>query len=133
MTAPMTEASVKTNPHVFFAAGEVDGAPGLSASHCRICGKFTLGRVPVCSHCFSRDVESVAAGRRATLVEHSVAHHPAGGFAAPYAIGLIRTEEGLTLFAPLEGSLEGLAPGNRLRFVTVPRDGGATGFAYARG
>lgn len=126
----MSASIVKTNPHVFYAEGEVPGAPGLSATHCRACGRHTLGRVPICSLCFSRDVEHVVAGRRGQLVEHSIAHHPAGGFKAPYAIGLVRTEEGMTLFAPLEGSVEGLAPGLPLYFVTVGRDGGAVGFAY---
>lgn len=125
------EGIVKTNPHVFLAEGEAPGAPGLSATRCQACGRYTLGRVQICSHCFSRKVEPIVAGQRGELVEYSIAHVPAGGLAAPYAIGLIRTDEGLTLFAPLEGSIEGLAPGMALRFVTVPRGNGAIGFGYA--
>jgi uncharacterized OB-fold protein len=124
------EATRKTNTHVFFAAGEAIGAPGLSATRCHACGKFTLGKVRVCSHCLSREVDSVAAGQQATLTEYSIAHVPAGGFAAPYAIGQVKTSEGLTLFAPLSGNVDGLKPGASLRFVTVPRDGGVVGFAY---
>jgi uncharacterized OB-fold protein len=130
MNATVGEAPSKTNAHVFFVAGEAIGAPGLAVTRCQDCGKFTLGRVRVCSHCLSRSVDSVAAGQRAVLNEYSIAHHPAGGFAAPYAIGLVKTEEGITLFAPLEGDVEGLKPGIALRFVTVPREGGAVGFAY---
>ena len=92
-----------------------------------------LGKVRVCSHCLSRSVDSVAAGQHATLMEYSIAHVPAGGFAAPYAIGQVKTSEGMTLFAPLDGDVEGLKPGAPLRFVTVPRDGGAVGFAYTAG
>lgn len=126
-------APLKTNAYVFFVAGEAIGAPGLSATRCDACGKFTLGKVRVCSHCLSRSVDSVAAGQHATLMEYSIAHVPAGGFAAPYAIGQVKTSEGMTLFAPLDGDVEGLKPGAPLRFVTVPRDGGAVGFAYTAG
>ena len=120
----------KTNPYLFAIEGEEAGAPGLKATRCRDCGRFTLGRVMICQHCFSRAVEPAIAGREATLVEHSIAHHPAGGFEAPYAIGLLRTAEGLTLFAPITGETSGLAPGRKLSFVTVPQGGGAVGFAY---
>lgn len=130
MNAYVSSQRTKTNPHIFFLEGEAPGAPGLRSAHCRACGKSTMGRVPACSHCFSRDIEVVAAGQEAVLVEHSVAHHPAGGFEAPYAIGQIRTSEGLILFAPLMGETEGLAPGDKLFFIAVERGNGSVGFAY---
>ena len=88
--------------------------------------------MPACSHCFSRDIEVTAAGQEAVLIEHSIAHHPAGGFEAPYAIGQVRTSEGMVLFSPLVGKTEGLAPGEKLGFVVVERDDGSVGFAYER-
>ncbi len=124
-------APAKTNPYLFAAEGEEAGAPGLKATRCRDCGRFAIGRVMICQQCFSRAVEPAIAGREATLVEHSIAHHPAGGFEAPYAIGLMRTAEGLTLFAPIIGEMRGLVPGSELSFVTVPQADGAVGFAYA--
>ena len=130
MNATAGEKPAKTNAHVFFAEGEAIGAPGLSATRCHACGKFTPGKVRVCSHCLSRSVDSVAAGQRATLTEFSIAHVPAGGFAAPRTIGQVKTEEGMTLFAPLDGDVAKFKPGVALRFVTVSRPGGAVGFAY---
>lgn len=121
----------KTNPYLFTIEGEEDAPPGLKVTRCRDCSRFTLGRVKICSLCFSRSVEAAVAGRTATLVEHSIAHHPAGGFEAPYAIGLLRTTEGLTLFAPIAGDVANLHPGSRLRFVNIPHSGGTIGFAYA--
>ena len=59
-----------------------------------------------------------------------IARHPAGGFEAPYVIGLLRTTEDVTLFAPIVGETEGLAPGEEFEFVTVPHAGGDVGFAY---
>jgi uncharacterized OB-fold protein len=120
----------KTNPFLFAIEGEEPGAPGLKATRCKDCGRVTLGRVMICQHCFSRAVEPVIAGRAATLVEHSIARHPAGGFEAPYVIGLLRTTEDVTLFAPVIGETEGLAPGEEFEFVTVPHAGGDVGFAY---
>ena len=129
----MTQASdspTKTNPHVFLLAGEAEGAPGLRAAQCRDCGGFTPGRVSVCAHCLSRNVTEVAAGQSAHLVDFSIAHVPAGGFEAPYAIGQILTGEGMTLFAPLAGDLSLLAPGAALSFATIEHGDGQIGFAY---
>lgn len=121
----------KTNTFVFFAEGEAAGAPGLVATKCAACARFTLGRTPVCGHCFSPKVEVVAAGQKAVLTEFAVVHHAAGGFEAPYAIGSIKTDEGLTLMAPMDGDVTRLKAGMRLRFCTVPRDAGTMiGFAF---
>ena len=132
MNAVTTGGQSKTNPHLFFAEGEATNAPGLRGARCRACGKHTLGRVHVCSHCFSPEVDEEAVGQKAELIEFSVAHVPAGGFAAPYAIGQIRTSENLVLFAPLVGQTEGLARGEPLSFTLVRHDTGGIGFGYAR-
>ena len=124
--------TMKTNPHVFLIAGEAENAPGLRAARCGQCGKFTLGRVMICSHCFSREVTEVAAGQEAELIEFSVAHVSAGGFEAPYAIGQLRTSEGMTLFAPLLGDAGELTPGTRVAFTTLDRGDGLLGFAFQR-
>ncbi len=122
----------KTNPYVFFADGEAPGAPGLAATKCEACGRHSLGKVPVCGHCFSRKVQTVAAGQKGVLAEFAVVHHSAGGFKAPYAIGSIKTSEGITLMAPMEGDVTKLKAGMALKFMTVPRENGAMlGFAYA--
>lgn len=120
----------KTNPHLFFLPGEAPGAPGLRGARCTACGGYTLGRVSACQHCFSTGLEAVGVGSRAELIEHSVVHHPAGGFDAPYVIGQIRTAEGLSLFAPLVGETSGLKRGTPLGFRLLDRPGGAVGFAY---
>lgn len=122
----------KTNPHLFFVDGEAAHAPGLRGARCRACGKHTLGRVHVCSHCFSSDVDVEAFGQKAELIEFSIAHVPAGGFDAPYVIGQIRTAENTVLFAPLVGRTEGLSRGEPLSFTLVHHDSGGVGFGYAR-
>lgn len=120
----------KTNPHVFVLKNELPNGPGLRAAHCRACGRHTQGRVMICAHCFSPDIEPVAAGQSATLIEFSIARVSAGGFDAPYAIGQIRTDEGMILFAPLIGDPQSFGPGKQLRFVQVDHPAGVSGFAY---
>lgn len=128
----MMSPNIKTNSHIFLDPGESGGLPGLRCARCRDCGRFTLGRVLTCSHCFSNGVEEVAAGRQAQLIEFSIARHPAGGFEAPYAIGQIRTEEGMSLFAPLVGEIDGLVSGTPLEFALVEHQEGKVGFAFRR-
>lgn len=129
--APNAPPAAKTNPYLFALSGEAPGAPGLIATRCLACGAHTLGRVRVCAACLSRDVEPTIAGQSAEIVEFSIARHSAGGFEAPYAIGLVRTSEGITLFAPLDADVATLAPGLKLTFTVAPRNAGAIGFAYA--
>jgi hypothetical protein len=131
MSASVPSTRIKTNRHVFVLEDEVPGAPGLRAVRCRACRCHTLGRALICSHCFSRDVAPEAAGQRAELVEFAVSNHPAGGFSAPYAIGLICTEEGFALFAPLVGDPASFAHETLLRFTLLDRDDGTVAFAYA--
>jgi uncharacterized OB-fold protein len=133
MNSVTTGGQSKSNPHLFFTEGEATNAPGLRGARCLACGKHTLGRVHVCSHCFSPRVDEEALGQQAELIEFSIAHVPAGGFAAPYAIAQIRTAENLVLFAPLVGETDGLAQGEPLAFTLVHHDGGGIGFGYARG
>ncbi len=130
MSVAMPDIRTKTNPHVFLLEGEAPKAPGLRAVLCHSCAGFTLGRALVCGYCLSRDLEECAAGQRAKLLEFAISHHPAGGFAAPYAIGLIQTEENLTLFSPLIGAQERWVRGMPLRFILLDRDGDRVAFAY---
>jgi uncharacterized OB-fold protein len=116
---------------VFLAEGEGIGAPGLAATKCKACGHYTMGRAVLCEQCLARNVELVAAGQSGTLVEHAVVHHSAGGFQAPYAIGFIKTAEGMVVMAPIEGDVNNLRTGMALKFRTVPREAGSKiGFAY---
>ena len=131
MSKNMPDPRIKSNLHVFLLEGEGPGAPGLRAARCRSCDKFTLGRVLVCGYCLSRDLEPRAAGQTAELLEFAISDHPAGGFEAPYAIGMVQTSEKLTLFSPLVGEPNRLERGMPLRFILLDRDGDRVAFAYA--
>lgn len=129
MTAASTVA-VKRNPHLFFVADEVPTAPGLRSSRCLACGAHGLGVLAVCPACLGRALEVVAAGKVAFVVDASIVHNPAGGFAAPYTIATLRTEEGMTLFAPLVGNDGPVPTGTRVAFEIIEHADGSVGFAY---
>ncbi len=130
MSIAVSDSRTKTNRHVFLLAGEAPSAPGLRAVVCKACGQFTLGRVSVCGYCLSRDLQACAAGQKAQLLEFAISHHPAGGFEAPYAIGMVQTHEKLTLFSPLVGDPSRWVRGMALRFILLDREGGRVAFAY---
>lgn len=130
MSIAVSDSRTKTNRHVFLLAGEAPGAPGLRAVVCNSCGQFTLGRVWVCGYCLSRDLQTCAAGQQARLLEFAISHHPAGGFEAPYAIGMVQTREKLTVFSPLVGDPSRWVRGTDLRFVLLDRERGRVAFAY---
>ena len=119
----------KTNPHLFYAEGEAEGAPGLKGTRCGRCGAASLLEVPVCPICLSREVRAVCIGAHATLTRFSTAYHSADSFEAPYVIGQIRTDEGPTTYAPILADSSQLTQGMRLRFSLIPR-GERVGFAY---
>lgn len=122
----------KTNPHLFYAGGEAEGAPGLKGTRCRKCGAAALLNVPVCPDCYSRDVAPACIGATATLTRFSTVHHSADAFEAPYVIAQIRTDEGPTTFAPiLAPDPSQLRQGMKLKFSLIERGTPARlGFAY---
>ena len=129
---PPAEPRTKTNAHLFFGKDEGQAAPGLVSARCNSCGRHTIARPLACIHCLSRDLETLSAGQDAEVIESSLVHHSAGGFTAPYVIAQVRTSEGLTLFSPILGGAEPMAPGHKLAFCLYDREDGALGFAYRR-
>ena len=122
----------KTNPSLFYADGEVPGAPGLKGSRCKACGQTVLLQVAACPQCGSRELDAVCIGQRATLGHAAEVFHSAYGFEAPYFIGMVETEQGPRTFAPIAAAPGAtLAPGMPLRFQLLERPDGRVGFAYA--
>lgn len=129
---PAPAAAGKRNPHLFLLPEEAGGEPGLRGTRCRACGHVCQLTAHACPRCLSREVEPLTIGRTAHLLHHSVVHHPADGFAAPYVIARLVLPEGPRVFAPLlTARPQDLHAGCALRFVlTGPDERGAVGFAY---
>ena len=54
---------------------------------------------PLCPACSSRDVEVFVASGRGTLLSYVINHRPHPSFESPYAIALVRLEEGPTMMS----------------------------------
>jgi uncharacterized OB-fold protein len=123
----------KTNPSLFYSEGEMPEGPGLKGMRCGACGHVVQPSGVLCPMCDARDLHPISIGRDATLIQHSVVHHDADMFKAPYIIGLVRLEEGPTPFVPiLNNGSEPLQNGTAMYFRLVPMpDGERIGFTYA--
>lgn len=94
------------------------GKAGLVGYRCRDCGRQTLEQTRLCPRCRSGAIDEVVLGERGVLVQATTVHQSTAEFEAPYIIGLVRTAEGLRLFAPIGADpREGVAPGTPLELV----------------
>lgn len=69
----------------------------LLLQRCKDCGAFRHPPTPMCSSCTSLETEWVPAGGRGEVFSYTIAHHvvhPAMADKVPYAIVLIKLEEG---------------------------------------
>lgn len=78
----------------------------LAVQRCRGCGLHRFPPRPLCSGCLGRDIEWVRTSGRGEIFSFTIMHqvyHP--GFAAevPYAVVLVKLEEGPTMVSNLVG------------------------------
>ncbi|MDB5448265.1 MAG: hypothetical protein JWQ97_3582 [Phenylobacterium sp.] len=66
----------------------------LRLQRCDACRKTYFPPRPFCPKCASRAVSMVRASGRATLHSYVINERPAPGFTAPYAIAVVKLEEG---------------------------------------
>ena len=71
----------------------------LRLQRCRTCGEVYFPPRPLCPACSSRDVEVFVASGRGTLLSYVINHRPHPSFESPYAIALVRLEEGPTMMS----------------------------------
>jgi uncharacterized OB-fold protein len=92
--------------------------------HCRDCDHWVFYPRGICPHCWSPALTWREAGGRGRLATWSVQHrpgHPGWQPAAPYALGLVRLEEGPTMLSQILVPPDRLALDLplRLRIVTI--------------
>ena len=75
----------------------------LRLQRCRGCGATYFPPRPFCPGCGHRDVEVYAASGRGTLLSYVINHRPHPSFDGPYAIALVKLEEGPTLMSNIVG------------------------------
>ncbi|OGL05694.1 MAG: hypothetical protein A3I03_11755 [Candidatus Rokubacteria bacterium RIFCSPLOWO2_02_FULL_68_19] len=99
----------------------------LQGRRCAECGKLSLGAGHPCPFCGSEGGSAVALSGRGRLLSWTVIRVAPGRYAAeaPYAVGLLRLEEGLRLTARLEGDPERWSAGQAVSASKAIRNGGA--------
>ncbi len=86
----------------FVSAGKLMGAK------CRRCGRLLVPPKPMCSACFSTDLEWKELPREGTLQTYTVIHVSPKQFQGlvPYAVGIVKLEDD----AQLPGMIRGVPP-----------------------
>ncbi|MDE0348353.1 MAG: Zn-ribbon domain-containing OB-fold protein [Gammaproteobacteria bacterium] len=71
----------------------------LRLQRCRDCGCTYFPPRPFCPACASQDVEVFAASGRGSLLSYVINHRPHPSFDGPYAIAVVKLDEGPTLMS----------------------------------
>ena len=71
----------------------------IRLQRCRDCGAIYFPPRPFCPECGSRDVEVFAASGRGSLLSYVINHRPHPSFDGPYAIAVVKLDEGPTLMS----------------------------------
>jgi uncharacterized protein len=69
----------------------------LRLQRCDACAQKYFPPRPFCPNCSSRNVTTFAASGRGVLWSYVIHHRPAPGFTPPYAIAVVKLEEGPTM------------------------------------
>ncbi len=77
----------------------------LMAAKCRNCGSTFVPPRPMCTNCFSRELEWVQLENRGKLLTYTIIHVAPEQFQsmAPYAYGIVELENGLRLPGIIRG------------------------------
>ena len=75
----------------------------LRLQRCKDCGEIYFPPRPLCPACSSRNVEVFTASGKATLLSYVINQRPHPSFDSPYAIALVRLEEGPTMMSNIVG------------------------------
>ena len=80
----------------------------LTAAKCKKCGTILLPPRPMCTKCFSSDLEWVELKNKGKLLTYTVIHVSPKQFESliPYAVGIVKLEDG----PKLPGMIQGVEP-----------------------
>ncbi len=80
----------------------------LMAAKCKKCGTMLLPPRPMCTKCFSSDLEWVELKNKGKLLTYTVIHVSPKQFESliPYAVGIVKLEDG----PKLPGMIQGVEP-----------------------
>jgi len=98
----MTDVLLKEG--LFHVPESPDDMPYLIGSRCRVCEYTTFPRKKVCIRCLRDDtMEEIGLGRHGKLETFAIMRVGPPEFTLPYAVGYVRTDEGVRVFSQLTG------------------------------
>jgi uncharacterized OB-fold protein len=89
----------------------------LMGSRCRGCGELFLPPRPFCPRCGGRELDWFEFGGEGRVQAYSVVHVPLSRMRdkAPYAVGIVRTEEGPSISGMIVGNPEEISVGSKVK------------------
>ena len=98
----MTDVPLKEG--LYHTPESPDDKPYLIGSRCRVCGYTSFPEKMVCVRCLRDDtMAEIKLGQRASLETFAIMRVGPPDFPPPYAIGYVRTAEGVRVFTLLTG------------------------------
>lgn len=81
--------------------------PSLVVARCSKCGWNDISSSELCPSCGSKDLETVTSKGLGRVESFTVVRYPPSGFEkeAPYAVAIVRLEEGPVVIAKLKGTM----------------------------
>lgn len=108
--------------------GRTGGAALLEGARCEGCGAIYFPSAPLaCRLCGESGFEAFELRPEGTVLALTHVTAPPLGFAEPYYFGLVRLDDGPSVFAPLGGDS---APGARVVAMPQPIRDGKPGFGF---
>ena len=104
------------------ATGDIDDIQ-LLGSKCQNCGEVSIGTNAVCLNCGSDQIEAIELSAEGQLWTYTVIRHkPPGDYLGPdpfepFALGLVELPDGVRIMSPIEGDVESLQIGAKLRLT----------------
>ena len=108
--------------------GEDAEGPFIRGGCCTACGFVALSAHAICPRCWTKDsMGQQPIGRTGRLYSSTVIHALPPGFEQPYAVGYVDVEQGVRVFAHLEGGPAQPAIGEEVELTLVPLKQDASG------
>lgn len=95
--------------------------PYLIGSKCNNCSNLSFPKKEVCPICFTRSqYEEILFGRKGSISNVTTCHTAPKGFNSPYALGLIKTDEGIEVLSQIQGDLDQIKKHEKVELIISP-------------
>lgn len=102
----------------------------LVGSRCRHCGAASWPERAICFRCGSADLDHVAFSAHGQLLTYTTVWIPRPGIAPPYTLGLVRLDDGVSVFAHLRALPAEARVPLAVRLILAPDEGAIPPFWF---